>query len=396
MRIWVVLLAVFLQLSAVFAATDNISASIVVKSLLDKKYNDKTDVLNSLLVSRMSSEGFNIIDKDDVVVAINDLKKDKKANIENQELLEQFLMFQNNMSDKITTKYAIFKDLQGNISKKYDILDDSSVLRLSQMLNCDYFIVSTLTSYNQNKKSFKGYGIEKDLIENVLRVSIKLADAVNDGGSVYGDTVVVTKAYSQSESLQQDLGDMMDSMIDEASVKITENILAELKKMKKPVPVTDNVEFSVVSDVPGAVVELDGAVLGSTPGKFKVKPGLHQIRVTKPRYTTWERQINVFPQQVLNVSMVKTDQGIDADRKEVDLALDEKERLSDIDNKEKLTDTASYVGKKDADSREKLAEGQKERDSQSYEKIEGAPPDTMYIDRNRDGNAIINNNVIEK
>ncbi|MDA3799922.1 MAG: PEGA domain-containing protein [Kiritimatiellae bacterium] len=382
MKIGVVLLAVFLPLSAVFAVTDNVSASIFVKSLLDEKYNDKADVLNSLLVSRMSSEGFNIVDKNDVVVAINDLKKDKKASKDDKELLEQVIKFD--------------KQIRGNASEEYDILDDTSILRLSQMLNCDYFIVSTLTSYNQNKKSFKGYGVEKDVIENVLRVSIKLADAVNDGGSVYGDTVIVKKSYSQSENLQQDLGDMMDSMIDEASVKITENILAELKKMKKPLPKTDNVEFSVVSDIPGAVIELDGAVLGSTPGKFKVKPGIHQIRVTKPRYVTWERKINVFPQQILNVAMVKSDQGIDADRKEVDLALDEKERISDIESKEKMVDTAAYAGKKDADSREKIAEGQKERDSSSYEKIEGAPPDTIYIDRDRDGKAVINNNVIEK
>lgn len=391
-----VLFAVFLQLSVVLAESQSVSASVFVKNLLPEEYAGKTAVLKSLLVSRLSSEGFNIVDKDDVVTAINNLKKGKESKAD-KKLLEQFLEFSDGISGTTVAKYAVFKDMQGNDSKKYDIFDEASILRLSQMLNCEYFIVSDLVSFNKNSKSFKGYGVKQNIVEYVLRVSIKLSDAVNDGGSIYGDTVVVTEKISQSDSLQQNMGDMMDSMLNEASVKISENILNELKKLKKPLPITDNVEFSVVSDVLGAVVELDGAVLGSSPGKFKVKPGLHKIRVTKPRYVDWERQINVFPQQVLNVSMVKSSQGVDADRKEVDLALDEKERVSDIENKDKLTDTAAYVGKKDADSRAEIAEGKKERDSNSYEKIEGAPPSTMYIDRDKsDGNSVINNNIIDK
>jgi hypothetical protein len=394
MRIVVVLFAVFLQLSFVFADNQSVSASVFVKNLLSKEYDSKTEVLKSLLISRLSSEGFNIIDKDDVVTAINDLKKDKNSSKDDKELLGQFL----ELVDEVSGEDGIFKYMRGNNSKKYDIFDEASILRLSQMLNCDYFIVSDLASFNKNKKSFKGYGVQQDIVEYVMRVSIKLSDAVNDGGSFYGDTVLVTDKISQSENLQQEIGDMMDAMLDEASIKITDNILAELKHLKKPVPETDNVEFSVVSEVSGAIVELDGAVLGSTPGKFKVKPGLHKLRLTKPRYIDWERQVNVFPQQVLNVSMVKSYQGIDAERKEVDLALDAKERSSDIDNKEKLVDTAVYVDMTDADSRADLAEGEKVRDSNSYEKIEGAPPDTMYIDRDRrtDGTPVINNNIIDK
>ncbi len=396
MKKLVILFAVFLQLSVALADSQSVSASVFIKNLLSQEYSDKTAVFKSLIVSRLSSEGFNIIDKDDVVTAINNLKKDKDTKAD-KALLQQFLEFSDGVSGTTATKYSLFKDMQGNDAKKYDIFDEASILRLSQMLNCDYFIVSDLLSFNKNSKRFKGYGVEQDILEYVLRVSIKLSDAVNDGGSIYGDTVVVTEKISQSDSLQQDMGDMMDSMLNEASIKISENILSELRKLKKPLPTTDNVEFSVISDVPGAVVELDGAVLGSSPGKFKVKPGLHKIRVTKPRYVDWERQINVFPQQVLNVSMVKSSQGVDSDRKEVDLALDEKERISDIEDKEKLTDTAVYVGKKDADSRADIAEGQKVRDSSSYEKIEGAPPSTIYIDRDRaDGTSVINNNIIDK
>ena len=102
------------------------------------------------------------------VVAINDLKKDKNATIKDKELLEQFLMFQQDISGHVTDKYSIFKDLQGNVEKKYDILDDTSVLRLSQMLNCDYFIVSTLTSYNQNKKSFKVQRSSPELLPHAI------------------------------------------------------------------------------------------------------------------------------------------------------------------------------------------------------------------------------------
>lgn len=370
----------YLSSMFVSAGAESISASIFTRNLLDDKYSGKEEVLKSLLVSRMSSEGFNIIDESDVVTAVNDARgrKDK----EDIKLLKEI--------------NKLYQGKNTDTQRQYDMLDNSTVLRLSQLLNCDYFVVAVLTSFNENKKKFSGYGVERDIAEYVLRVSIKLSDAVNDGGSVYGDSVTVSEKIAQSANLQQDIGDMLDRMIDEASVKISENILERLKKLKKPAPSTDNVEFTVSCDVSGAVVELDGVAIGSAPGSFKVKPGLHWIRVSKPRYADWERRVNIFPQQVLNVSMVKSDKGMDADAKEVNIALDQQQRISDIENKNKLTDAEIYVRQKDADSREKLAEGQKEKDSQSYEKIEGAPPEIIYLDgRDKDGN-VINNNIIDK
>jgi len=396
MKLWLAMTAVLLQVSVVLAGTNQVSAAIYVKNNLGAEYTQETEALKSMLVARMTSEGFNIIDKEDVVRSVNDYEKNSKLSHADKKLLNQYVDFQSNISGHEVQKHAIFKDIKRNDKDTYDLLDDTSILRLSQMMNCDYFIGATLTSFNKNKRNFKGYGVEQQITEYVLRVSLKIADAVNDGGSVCGDTVVVKRKFGESENLQVEYGDVLNELIDDASVKITQNISSRVAKLTKPVAESDSAEFSVVSDVQGAVVELDGAVIGSTPGKFKVRPGLHKIRVSKLRYLTWVRTINIYPGQTLNVAMEKSDIGLDADSKEQDIALDKTERLSDVENKEKLTDTAVYVGKKDADSREKIAEGVKERESNSYNKIEGAPPKTMYIDGNNGSDVINNINVIDK
>ncbi|HWR16729.1 MAG TPA: PEGA domain-containing protein [Terriglobales bacterium] len=51
----------------------------------------------------------------------------------------------------------------------------------------------------------------------------------------------------------------------------------------------------------GAEVEIDGTFVGTTPSKFEVTPGEHDIKITKSGYKTWQRKIKVMSGTV-NVS----------------------------------------------------------------------------------------------
>ena len=44
----------------------------------------------------------------------------------------------------------------------------------------------------------------------------------------------------------------------------------------------------------GAEVEIDGTFAGTTPSKFVVTPGEHDIRITRPGHKTWQRKIKVM------------------------------------------------------------------------------------------------------
>lgn len=68
-------------------------------------------------------------------------------------------------------------------------------------------------------------------------------------------------------------------------------------------------EFSVNCNILNATVELDGAVLGTTPGRFKAPPGLHQLRISHEWYATWDKMANVYSNQVLYVVLELSPEG---------------------------------------------------------------------------------------
>ena len=56
-------------------------------------------------------------------------------------------------------------------------------------------------------------------------------------------------------------------------------------------------------------VELDGVALGSAPGSFQGRPGLHKIRLSREGFDTWERTINIYEGQNLRVALQMSNAG---------------------------------------------------------------------------------------
>ena len=48
-------------------------------------------------------------------------------------------------------------------------------------------------------------------------------------------------------------------------------------------------------------VEVDGVVVGTAPGAFQIRPGVHEVRVTKEGYATWEKSVAFADGQTLDV-----------------------------------------------------------------------------------------------
>ena len=60
----------------------------------------------------------------------------------------------------------------------------------------------------------------------------------------------------------------------------------------------------------GASVEIDGAVVGSSPGPFRVSLGLHQIKIFREWMKPYFATVNVQPGMTLNVALEMSDEGI--------------------------------------------------------------------------------------
>jgi hypothetical protein len=87
-----------------------------------------------------------------------------------------------------------------------------------------------------------------------------------------------------------------------------DKIIAELESQTKGAKGEQLQELRRV--VGGATIELDGAVIGSAPGSFRVSPGLHQLRVTRAWMKPYFATVNIQNGTSLEVALEMSDEGI--------------------------------------------------------------------------------------
>ncbi len=84
--------------------------------------------------------------------------------------------------------------------------------------------------------------------------------------------------------------------------------------------------------VGGVTVWIDGAVVGSTPGTYRISPGFHTVRVTREWMKPWEGVVNVKEDMNLNVALELSPQGLQQwktiERLKAEVALDYARALS--------------------------------------------------------------------
>ena len=334
-------------------------AAIFVQNRAGEQFSDKLEYPNDLITAGLTQKGFSIIDRHLVAATF------REEGRRDRQLAATLKAIQD---------AAAGKEQAASIE---DAIAGASALRLAQMIGADYLVVATVSSAGSESRQFKGYGIENTSTIHTVRVSLKVLEG-NQGGSLYADMVTATKSYMAGPSLTIVSSDLINTLLDEAaqqiSLRVADKVTAIREMKVKSVPV---VQMSITSDPAGVTVELDGAVLGSTPGTFNVPPGLHQLRVTQQWLTTWERTVNVTPNQQLSIKMELSDAGLarfktlERFKQEMVQAkqngeLEKKEREAAIDIAKEQSEAAAYAQKK-------VAEGEKTKRENSYTRIERAP-----------------------
>jgi hypothetical protein len=195
-----------------------------------------------------------------------------------------------------------------------------------------------------------------------LRVAYRLIEGA-EGGAIKGATVVATKSIRQSEGLQVENTDVANELLDDAAAQLADALVKEAQTLTTTVAKAATVDFTIacsmtdIKDQPitapnvqlkpdnrvtrtegnlevqplEVTVELDGVAIGSAPGSFQARTGLHKLRLSREGFKDWERTINVFNGQKLRVAMQLSDagyerwkdnlgflQGLDVDRKLTD------------------------------------------------------------------------------
>lgn len=349
-------------LSAEKAADAPLSAAIFIQNRAGAEFTDKLDVLNDLLTTRLTEKGFSVIDRSTVLAKFREARDLEPA-------------LQRDISSLEKAAGGVEESLSG-----------ASALRIAQMIGADYLVMASLTSFGHETRTFRGegtqYGTSNKSSIYTLRIAVKVLEG-NSGGTVYGDLVSVAERVAVVERLEIESSEMINRLLDAGALKVAENVGGKIQKIRdvkvKAAPV---VEFSVTSNVEGASVELDGAVIGSTPGRFVAAPGLHQLRISKQWLANWDRTINIFAGQALNVSLELSAEGLKrySTLEQLKLDLARTKMQSEMEGKEREgnIETNREQSEADAYSKKAIADGEKKKREESYDRIEGAPDTVIY------------------
>ena len=203
-----------------------------------------------------------------------------------------------------------------------------SVTRVAQMLGADYILTASVIGASQMNR----VAGDRAVTIYTLRMATKVLDATT-GGSVYG------KNWSNKQPVPQGNGDdpmgHYDDLIDMWVQDTGEDLAAARPRWRGPVadsgalasftvrttlddvftPLATTVDASkpvqeelrVVAG--GISVAIDGAVVGSSGGTFRARPGLHQMTVSRQWMKPWTQTVNIAEGAVFNVALELSDEG---------------------------------------------------------------------------------------
>lgn len=180
---------------------------------------------------------------------------------------------------------------------------EASALRVAQMMGADVLVFASLVSLGENKTSVQAYGTTQESVVTTLRVALRVLDG-DRGAQVYGDVIAVSEKIAQTAYLQVQTGDLVNTLLDRGAAELAGRVkgsVAKIEAARSAEPALASVTMTTSAE--GAAVEVDGVVVGTAPGTFKIRPGVHEVRVTKEGYATWEKSVAFADGQTLAVPM---------------------------------------------------------------------------------------------
>lgn len=273
----------------------SLKVAIFVVNRDKREYDDKLGTLEDLLTNRLADKGFYVINKDETAKAMQETKEDSDQ--------------VKSIKRQLQSHNVEMKKQEGNyLAGVTDDLDNASALRMCQMLGADYVLIATLTSTGSVSKETAAYGQKITSKETTMRVGVKVLSSTQ-GGTLYGDMVTVSEKKAGSITVED--SDLINRLMDEASIKLAENLSSKVGKIVSRTPKDlPDTSILVTCNVENADLLVDGAVIGSCGGKVDIKPGLHMIEVKREWFRPWKRNVNVKEGMKLDVQLELSEKGM--------------------------------------------------------------------------------------
>ena len=272
------------------------------------------------------SESFSVVDRNNVINAFQGAKYKEKS-----------------FADEVLAVFSSQKDNSGS-----DIDGKSSVLRIGQNMGADLILIAELQNYSENRIKDVVYGNKINDLVMDLDVAIQVLD-VQQGASVIGKILRVSKRLngdSKSSFSKNDIESNLPVLLKEATLLIAKYCRESIEKIKSSVKEIAGVSFSISPNVDEVNVEVDGAVIGSAPGKFRLPAGLHYVRLTKEGYVSFERNVNISKGFDLSISMELSEDGINRENEKQDVKIKQGKADAEAYKTRKEGNAVESLGKK--------------------------------------------------
>ncbi len=351
-----------------------LKTAVFVRNSGGRELRDKIDTFNDRLSARLTEKGFSTMDWKDVI------QKFRESSETEDQIFKDVKTFMA-VSTTTETNQSLTKMATKDREPDETVLAaqgrdggtaQASSLRIAQMIDADYIIVASMGQLGHEKRTFKGEGTIYQTNNTAdiytMPLTIKVLDG-NTGQSIYGDTLTASYRVAQNASLEIKQDNIADNLIDIGTAKLADNISSKVERIRNAgLKAATAAEFTIDCNVTGATVELDGAAIGSPPCKFIVRPGLHQLRVSREYFQTWERTVNIFPNQKLSISLELSETGL-AKYKDI-TAFKQAQELEKLEKVARV-DIAREQSKADADVKEKVSSGREVFLKNSYIRSDG-------------------------
>ena len=195
--------------------------------------------------------------------------------------------------------------LTGELSFQNDsgFVSPTSAVQMGNMLGARLLVTGHVIDHGTARQNYSGYGISTSKITSRLKARLEVID-LSTGAKLFSR---VSQASNETQVVQ---GSRSDSSQKDLGVKVAKNLVTAMlaaPRLKELVEGPKLVAVAVNSTPPDADVEVDGTYYGTTGQPIELLPGTHQIRVSLPGYTDWEKRVLVKEGTRLMARLQKVD-----------------------------------------------------------------------------------------
>jgi hypothetical protein len=209
------------------------------------------------------------------------------------------------------------------------IFSGGSIPAISKMLGCDYIAAATIVNASVANRNVGG----RLASVYTVRMTLKIMDSTGasvDGMPTWVRQMPILDAVDDPMNYYQ-------MLFDQWSSDVTAAVAQKSLKWRKPSPVAGGlVSFYISTTIDktvaelesqtkgangeqlqelrriagGVTVEIDGAVVGSSPGPLKTTPGLHQMRVTRPWMDPYTATVLINEGSSFDIALEMSEEGM--------------------------------------------------------------------------------------